>query len=615
MTRREEDAEFFRQRYKDQQALVKERLELGYRRHGFKELSGHQVGPVRECGLRSETLKSEAGRMFVASVPRMRDLRSNWGKGALEKLHQKIFSLDAPYVEGNRKFLGFLRIDTDRVWTSVDECRSFYRLLTHDGKLACEPHFLVGLKLRDGRFVRPHAIWMLPRGAAIWNEPGKEGWRRGPVDLFHSVYFGLNNALLEAGADAGAPAASQQVKCPLSPEWHTVCPQDSHFPDLAEHAEYLELNHNRETLLRRAASVQSGMGIFESNEIFNFCQKTAYAVLNGWHFSADGEFRTARQNGRSGAIVDRLHQELERALAASIKQSGRNGAENTSLIVAKVAEYAVAHWNPDVLQQTKKNRGVLMHVVGGRKTLKERQFIAARYSAQKNAERTLNRIEDAIRRLLEKGIDLSKANIARESGISRPTINKYWPELAIKIGCGEKARNSGSVNELDESGDVKNGVLIKSMEAPGVASQYPHNDERRRTMAVQTSMSGPRPISLRSNGRDQDERVVSYVSTSVESSPDIVHETFDNHSGGHDRDSLISENGQKAPKEGEIVTERVCVPETENHAGNGIASAPASRVMVPPMPKDQACRAMVPTTLTTMRAASIADSPSISDGG
>ncbi len=75
MTRREEDAEFFRQRYKDQQALVKERLELGYRRHGFKELSGHQVGPVRECGLRSETLKSEAGRMFVASVPRMRDLR------------------------------------------------------------------------------------------------------------------------------------------------------------------------------------------------------------------------------------------------------------------------------------------------------------------------------------------------------------------------------------------------------------------------------------------------------------------------------------------------------------------------------------------------------------
>ncbi|TWH04023.1 hypothetical protein L614_001000000470 [Ochrobactrum sp. J50] len=441
MTRRTEDKEFFIQRYKDQQVLVKERLELGYRRHGYKELSGHQIGPVREDGLRSETLKSEAGAMFVASVPRARDLRSNWGKGTLETLNQKLFSLDEPYVEGNRKFLGFLRIDTDRVWNSVDECRSFYQLLAHDGKVACEPHFLVGLRLRDGCFVRPHAIWMLPKGAAVWNEPGKEGWKRGPVDLFHSVYFGLCHALLEAGADAGAPAASQQVKCPLSPEWHTVCPQDVRFPDLTEHAEYLELNHNREKLLRRAVSVQSGMRIVESNEIFNFCQKTAYAVLNEWHFSADVEFRAARQNGRSGMIVDRLHTELESALASNVKSTTRSDMENVSLIIAKVAEYAVAHWNPDVLQQSKKNRGALMHVVEGIETLKGRQFIAARYSAQKNAERALNRIEIAIKSLSEKGIDLSKANIARTSGVSRPTINKYWPELSINIGGSENVQN------------------------------------------------------------------------------------------------------------------------------------------------------------------------------
>lgn len=438
MTRRAEEKEFFIQQYKDKQTLVKERLELGYRRHGYKELSGLQVGPVREEGLRSETLKSKASAMFVASVPRAQHLRSNWGKGTLETLHQKLFSLDEPYIEGNRKFLGFLRVDTDRVWNSVEECRSFYQLLVHDGRIACEPHFLVGLKLRDGRFIRPHAIWMLPKGAAVWNEPCKEGWRRGPVDLFHSIYFGLCHALLEAGADAGAPAASQQVKCPLSPEWHTVCPQDTHFPDLAEHAEYLELNYNREKLLRRAASVQSGMGIVESNEIFNFCQKAAYAVLNGWHFSGDAEFRTARQQGRSGAIVDRLHTKLERALVSSMKLGTRNDMENVSLIIAKVAEYAVAQWNPDILQQTKKNRGALMHVVDGSKTLKERQFIAARYSARKNAERTLNRIENAIKSLCKKGIEPTKANVARESGVSRPTINKYWPELPVNIGCFKK---------------------------------------------------------------------------------------------------------------------------------------------------------------------------------
>lgn len=437
MTRHAEDKEFFHQRYKDQQALVKERLELGYRRRGYKELSGHQVGPVREEGLRSETLKSKASELFVAAVPRKQDLRSSWGKGTLERLHQKLFSLDEPYVEGNRKFLGFLRIDTDRVWNSVEECCSFYRLLVDDGEIACEPHFLVGLKLHDGRFIRPHAIWMLPKGAAIWNEPDKEGWRRGPVDLFRSVYFGLCHALLEAGADAGAPAASQQVKCPLSPEWHTVCPQDICFPDLSEHAEYLELNHKREMLLRRAACVQSGMGIVASNEIFNFCQKKAYEILNGWHFSADAQFKADYQGKRFGSIIDRLHAELENALTTGASRSKANHAENTSLIIAKVAEYAVSHWNPDALQQSKKNRGVLMHVVEGQKSLKERQVTAAQYSAQKNAERTLNSIENAIKSLSEKGIGVTKTNIARESGISRPTIDKYWTELTLKFGLGK----------------------------------------------------------------------------------------------------------------------------------------------------------------------------------
>lgn len=440
MTRRAEDKEFFHQHYKDKQELVKERLELGYRRRGYKELSGHQVGPVREKGLRSETLKSKAGELFVAAVPRAQSLRSNWGKGTLERLHQKLFSLDEPYVEGNRKFLGFLRIDTDRVWNSVEECCSFYRLLAHDSKIACEPHFLVGLKLHDGRFIRPHAIWMLPRGSAVWNEAGKQGWKRGPVDLFHSVYFGLCHALLEAGADAGAPATSQQVKCPLSPEWHTVCPQDVRFPDLSEHAEYLELKHNREMLLRRAACVQSGMGIAASNEIFNVCQKMAYDILNGWHFSADAQFKADYQGKRFGSIIDRLHAELENALTTGAARSKRHDAENTSLIIAKVAEYAVSRWTPDILQQSKKNRGVLMHVVEGQKSLKERQVTAAQYSAQKNAERTLNSIKNAIKSLSEKGIPVTKTNIARESGISRPTINKYWPELSNKFGLDKNLK-------------------------------------------------------------------------------------------------------------------------------------------------------------------------------
>ncbi|MGU3401672.1 hypothetical protein ACLBWS_18505 [Brucellaceae bacterium D45D] len=422
--------------------LIKERLEIGYRRHGVKELSGHQVGPVHERGLRSETLNSHAAKLFVAYVPKARNLRTNWGKGALEKIGTKLFSLDEPYIEGNKKFLNFLRIDTDRVWSSVEECQSFYRLLAHDGKIACEPHFFVSLKLNGGRFLRPHAIWLLPYGAAVWNEPGKEGWKRGPVDLFHAVYYGLCDTLLEAGADAAAPASTQQTKNPLSPEWYTVCPQDAHFPDLSEHAEYLELNHTRDKLLRRAAAVQSGMGIVQSNEIFNVLQKSAYTILTDWHFSADTDLLSARKSGRLGAIGDRLHKALEQILVTrdihpqtckkrciDKKKAGRSAwSENDQLqlIVAKVAEYAVAAWSPEKLDRRRKDRGAAMHAVEGLKSMKERQSVGGRYSAQKNAERSQNVIENAMKKLFENGVKVTKTAVARESGASRPTVDKYW---------------------------------------------------------------------------------------------------------------------------------------------------------------------------------------------
>jgi len=345
----------------------------------------------------------------------------------LAKIGIKLFSLDEPYVEGNRKFLSFIRIDTDRVWTSYQQCQDFFRQLAHDGKIACEPHFLVGLRLPNGQFVRPHAIWMLPYGSAIWNEPSKAGFNRAPVDLFHSVYYGLCNALLEAGADAGAPATSQQVKNPLSPEWFTICPQDTHFPDLSEHAEYLELGHNRESLTRRAAAVQSGMDIEQSNGLFNFLQKAAYSIMSGWHFAADPEFARNRAEGRLGAISDRLHIELERAVAQSDTRPGKRDG-NIQYLIASVANYAVGKWNPEKLN-SKRDRGAALHLVQGMTSMSDRQSAGGRYAAERNSERVHNAIKATILKLKAQGVELTKTLVARVSGISRPTVHKYWDQV------------------------------------------------------------------------------------------------------------------------------------------------------------------------------------------
>lgn len=431
------ESEFFIEQARFNRELIADRLQNGYERRGYKQLSGYQVAPVRESGLRSETLNSAAAKLFVAAVPKAKDLRSNWGKGALDKLGVKLLSLDEPYIEGNRKFLSFIRIDTDRVWNSYEQCQSFFRQLASDGKIACEPHFLVGLRLPNGQFIRPHAIWMLPYGSAVWNEPSKDGFNRAPVDLFHSVYYGLNHALLEAGADAGAPTTSQQVKNPLSPEWFTICPQDSHFPDLSEHAEYLELGHNRDTLTRQAASVQSGMELSQSNGLFNFLQKAAYSIISSWHFAGDPEFKRHRAECRLGAISDRLHIELERAVAQSdIRPSRKDG--NVAYLIATVAEYAVGKWKEEALTK-KKNKGAAVHLVAGMKSMRDRMAEGGRYAAEKKTQRMLGLVTKAITKLISEGQELTKSQVARVAGVSRPTVHKHWDQ-AMKLASATMAR-------------------------------------------------------------------------------------------------------------------------------------------------------------------------------
>lgn len=450
------EAEYFIEQSRIQRELVKERLENGYERRGWKVLSGHQVAPVSEMGLRSNTLNSQAAKLFVAAVPKARDLRSNWGKGALGKIGVKILSLDEPYVEGNRQFLSFIRIDTDRVWDSFEQCVDFFRQLAHDGKIACEPHFLVGLRLPNGQFIRPHAIWMLPYRSAVWNEPSKAGFNRSPVDLFHSVYYGLCNALLDAGADAGAPAASQQVKNPLSPEWFTVCPQDSHFPDLSEHAEYLELGHNRKSLTRRSAAVQSGMDIQQSNGLFNYLQKTAYGVMTSWHFAGDPEFARNRSEGRMGAISDRLHIELERAVAQSeLRPSKKDG--NVQYLIASVANYAVSKWNPDKLDKAGRNKGAALHIVQGMKSASDRMAAGGKYAAQKNSDRVVDAITTAIKKLTADGVELTKTMVARMAAVSRSSVQKHWDHAMALVQRANACLKQAMIKSLShDTAMVKN---------------------------------------------------------------------------------------------------------------------------------------------------------------
>lgn len=430
-----DDARFFAERARANADLKRDRLENGYRRFGDRKLSGHYVGPIHEIGLRSETLNNAAAELFPALVPNAKRLRTSWGKTELETLGTKLFSLDEPYIEGNREFLGYLRIDTDRIWRSPEECRSFYEVLVADGRIACAPHFLVGLKLRDGSFVRPHAIWILPYGTAIWNAPGHPQWRSGPLDLFKSVYYGLCNALLEAGADPAAPATSQQVKNPLSPEWTTICMQDSHFPGLAEHAEYLDMSSRRENLIRRAADVQTGLDVTQSNVLFNALQRAAYETLRKWHFDADADYNDAMKSGHRGRLADNLHVALSERVQAMDVADLKMKDSAIELMIAKVSDFAVASWDPIRASRSGSSRGIIRHIVEGLNTVKERRQAAAAYTTSRKMEKSLHAMLTAIQRLEADGKAITKSAVARESGLSRQTVTSRWSDLEAALSA------------------------------------------------------------------------------------------------------------------------------------------------------------------------------------
>src|SRR5690606_36910026 len=110
-----------------------------------------------------------------------------------------------------------------------------------------------------------------------------------------------------------------------------------------------------------------------------------------------------------------------------------------------------------------------------------------------------------------------------------------------------------SVNRFAAIGNVKNSVLIKSIQAPGVASHRPHNNVRRHAMALPISISGPSPTLTQpamgyddvSNGLSIG-NATSHASTLWAPSSNTVSESLDNNDGIPACTSPISENSQKA---------------------------------------------------------------------
>lgn len=422
---REDQARHFAEINAYEREAVKERLKNGFRHHFAMKVGRRHREPFTELGLRSEIFGSVAARYFVSCLPRRGRLRGSMDKGSLAvQARSKLLSLDYPWIEANKKVMSVIRIDCDRVFASPGQCLvELGELVGH--KIPCLPHLITGDLLPDGRYSRPHFYFLLPQGHAVWNDPDDKRCRVDIVRLFQAVSLGLTKALLDLGADPCAPTLTLRGKNPLSPYWHTLCPNDTTWPTLSDYAGWVDMSVSREKLVRQAAAAQSEIGIEGSNPYFNGLRKEAFRILREWHFDSD-----PRGRGERGRIADELHQ----MLIPLIAESGSGLTEiQQEILVAKIADYAAGAWDVSKVETINKARGRLLHVTERMDTVAKRQAAGATYAAATKAGQALGALVEAYRRLRQEGYPVSQTAVAAAAGVHRRTAIRRWPEVLAAV--------------------------------------------------------------------------------------------------------------------------------------------------------------------------------------
>ncbi|WLD95801.1 hypothetical protein PX860_09425 [Agrobacterium leguminum] len=401
----------------EQKNLVRKRLEEGFEHPFEREIGGRVRQPFKEMGLRSED--NAVLKYFVTLVPKGGKARASDDKANLAvQCKSKLLTLDYPYIELNREFLSALRVDCDGVFHTPEACLFLLTEAVRYGRIPCLPHIVVGDLLDNGQFSRPHLIWMLPQGAAVWRSEDNR-CRQQPIRLFDAVARGLAAALIDIGADPAAPTMTGRMKCPTSPFWFTLTPNADIWPTLTEYADYVDTGISRATLVRKAAVVQSGLGLTPSNQIFEVLRREGQRLLAEWHFNADDRMQDSK-----AALADHLHVAL-----AEFAQHSCTSEEGVGYVTAKVADYLASHFDSAKLDGKAVNRGKLLDVVDGLKTVAERQAAGGRYSGKAKGVSTFEKLLAAYRQLEADGTQMTQTSLAKASGVSRRTVNNRWAEI------------------------------------------------------------------------------------------------------------------------------------------------------------------------------------------
>lgn len=416
---------FFVERVLSRRDVVHRRLTDGFQCFG-EEIGGRYRAPFKEFGLRSD--QSHVLRRIVQLTPRTSRLVSGRTKDIMTKGDSKLLSLDNPWIVMNGTVRGLFRIDLDVTFPSWDALRYEIEQL----RLPCLPHIVVGFELPDGSIERPHVIYLLPYQASVWFAPSDPRCRRDIMSLWRGVHAGITKEFLPLGADPGALSNAMRIKNPLAPFWSYRTWNETVFPDLSEWAGWVDTTTSRTAMIRESAAALSGMERRASNVLFTTLQEWVFALLRDLHNQADQVYILSI----ASKDRDRLAEKLFNSLVGRASSVAEN-PKQAQAILYRVTTYAADHWDPSrAARDDSRDRGACASDVDGVAGTARRQAIGGRYAAALRASRTVETLRSAVRAALAEGAPITKSEIARRSGLSRPTVLKHWAAVESFIGAG-----------------------------------------------------------------------------------------------------------------------------------------------------------------------------------
>lgn len=446
----------FIRRHAREMADCEERLVNGFHCPGGR-VAGRSFEPFVEY-LGPYMLRSRLGSPSLARaaqvLPKAKNLRVGHDKETVYAVKYKLFALDAPYAEHDKRFARYLAIDLDGVWPSIADCIEDLRQIFPPHLM---PNLLVGRRDANGDWEGGHLIWYLSqydedgnkRDSSVWLEKEDKRCRKAPIRFYEQVIRGLKKLLLPLGADAGW-RNMRKPKAALSPFWSTIVVNDGHFVTLKDFFNVpgfsLEVTESQLTEEATKGRVEAmGAPPETSNRLWkvvgNIIEPLAREALG----KREASFVAAALQSPAALtawFLARVHPRAMIELADELAEDSKKLAYLDTVLQRRcefAAQYCLRRRRKRTARRGR-DRDAFLKV----ETAATRRQIAGDRSAKQKHARKIYAMAKTIHRLLASGLILTKTALIKEWRVATKSFAyKHWDEAIAMLSGVVEFHNGG----------------------------------------------------------------------------------------------------------------------------------------------------------------------------